>query len=137
MGSYDIENSIPYIPNLQESVISKREMFARNWVLQHTPVATYRSRAYGFSYRRNSHTISLADALGVIPQQGIFLNDRTNSKNHRCRYVPYPDINAIESYIRSSTPVGEVSAHWEHKHEAVPILVIEAKPAFAPIKAKL
>lgn len=109
-----------------------------NWSLQHTPVATYQPRACGgFTHRRKCHNASLADALGVSPQHGIFVSDRTNSNLHRCRYVPYPDYHAVESFMSSSMSVKEVTARWECTQGKVPILVIETKPVFELIKAKL
>ncbi|KAK8087217.1 hypothetical protein PG994_002191 [Apiospora phragmitis] len=80
---------------------------------------------------------SLADALRVAPRHGIFVDDRTNDRLRRCRYVPYPDLSAMESFVSSSTPIEDVTARWECKHGTVPVLVIEHKPVLKPIKAKL
>ncbi|KAK7948027.1 uncharacterized protein PG986_008913 [Apiospora aurea] len=71
------------------------------------------------------------------PRYGIFVDDRTNGELRRVRYVPYPDLSSLESLVSSSTTVEQVTTRWECKHHTVPILVIEAKPVFEPIKAKL
>ncbi|KAK8039418.1 hypothetical protein PG993_007829 [Apiospora rasikravindrae] len=71
------------------------------------------------------------------PQHGIFMDDRTKSELHTVRYVPYPDLTALESLVSSSTNVEEVTTRWECKHQMVPVLVIEAKPVFEPIRANL
>ena len=81
----------------------------------------------------------MAEPFGVSTRHGIFVDDRTAGDRVRvCRYVPYPDLSSIDSFLPRSMPANEVTTRWEPRRNKVPILVIEAKnipPKF--IKSKL